>query len=88
METELLKEESRGPEFGGARGAAVHAVLIQSKSIKVKSQVPIQILLEEEGIEPRRSPWKALPPPPADYSSVASCWTDTDALTKDRSSRC
>lgn len=55
METELLKEESRGPrrKNGGARGAAVHAVLIQSKSIKVKSQVPIKILLEEEGIEPR-----------------------------------
>lgn len=39
----------------------VHAILIQSKSIKVKSQVPIQVLLEEEGIEPERSPWKVLP---------------------------
>lgn len=39
----------------------VHAILIQSKSIKVKSQVPIQVLLEGEGIEPERSPWKVLP---------------------------
>lgn len=37
-------------------------ILTLSKSIPVKSQVPIQVLLEEERTEPERSPWEALPP--------------------------
>lgn len=63
METKLLEEQRgrHGRQSGGGCKVVVHAVLIRSQSIKVKSQVPIQVLLEEEGIEPERSPWKAFP---------------------------
>lgn len=49
METKLLAERSgrHGCQSGGGCTVVVHAVLIQSKSIKVKSQVPIQVLLEK-----------------------------------------
>lgn len=39
----------------------VETALTLSKSIPVKSQVPIQVLLEEERTEPERSPWEELP---------------------------
>lgn len=42
---------------------AVQSVLTLSKSIAVKSQVPIQVLLEEERTEPERSPWEDTLPP-------------------------
>lgn len=38
----------------------METALTLSKSIPVKSQVPIQVLLEEEGTEPERSPWEEL----------------------------
>lgn len=41
----------------------METVLTPSKSIAVKTQVPIQVLLEEEGTEPERSPWEEAPPP-------------------------
>lgn len=44
------------------RREEVQTVLTLSKSIAVKSQVPIQVLLEEERTEPERSPWEELPP--------------------------
>lgn len=79
METKLLEEQS------GGRKVVVHAILIQSESIKVKSQVPIQALLEEEGIEPERSPWNASPFR-HNFSLLQQrpCyWPDTDTLMKD-----
>lgn len=55
---ELWREQRVGE--GGREGG--ETVLTLSKSIPVKSQVPIQVLLEEEGTEPERSPWEELPP--------------------------
>lgn len=76
----------RGCQSGGACKVAVHASLIQSKSIKVKSQVPIEVLLGEEGIEPERSPWKAFPFR-HNFSLLQQrprYWPYTDTLMKDR----
>lgn len=51
----------------------METVLTLSKSIPVNTQVPIQVLLEEERTEPERSPWEeattplskpSTPPPP------------------------
>lgn len=50
----------------------VETVLTLSKSIPVKSQVPIQVLLEEEGTEPERSPWEDLPPTNQTYIILIS----------------
>lgn len=52
-----VKEKHRA---AGRAERGVETVLTLSKSIPVKSQVPIQVLLEEEGTEPERSPWEEL----------------------------
>lgn len=71
-ETELYVEEykrdrcqevNEKTEGAISRREEVRSVLTLSKSIAVKSQVPIQVLLEEERTEPERSPWEETPPP-------------------------
>lgn len=52
-----VKEKHRA---AGRAERGVETALTLSKSIPVKSQVPIQVLLEEEGTEPERSPWEEL----------------------------
>lgn len=51
----------RNRRSGGESRVGVDTILTLSKSIPVKSQVPIQVLLEEERTEPERSPWEELP---------------------------
>lgn len=68
----------------------------RSKSIAVKTEVPIQVLLEEGRTEAERSPWEELSYSPYTpphhhrpciqypYLSISSYWPDTLALMKDR----
>lgn len=49
----------------GGVGGVHDPVLTLSKSIAVKTGVPIQVVLEEKGTEPEQSPWgEQLPYPP------------------------
>lgn len=48
-------------------------VLTLSKSIAVKTGVPIQVVLEEKGTEPEQSPWGEqlpYPPPPTQKNYI------------------
>lgn len=77
---------------GGGEG--VHdPVLTLSKSIAVKTGVPIQVVLEEKGTEPEQSPWgEQLPYPPTPnpkelhypYLSISHYWPYMAALMNNR----
>lgn len=66
------QEVNEKTEGAISRREEVRSVLTLSKSIAVKSQVPIQVLLEEERTEPERSPWEETPPPPPPHRHTLS----------------